>query len=147
MISWFLSFYCWKSVCNTMLYMIFSVWLRISFNPADIDRFWTHTGKPFLLQIDISLDAQTFCVSWGDELMQLEMSNYHKSIPHLRAFPIWVKPNFENQKHQRYGEICLEAVWPPYTCFILNYAQYWWECWQEVSALYLLYEPRKSSFP
>ena len=39
---WLLFWYLWKVVCNMMLYMIYSVWLRISSNPADLNQFWKY---------------------------------------------------------------------------------------------------------
>ena len=33
-----------------MLYIIFSVWLKIGSNPADINRFWSHTGQSVVNQ-------------------------------------------------------------------------------------------------
>ena len=47
----FLFWYSWKIVCNTMLYMIFLVWLRTGSNPAGINRFRSHTGKTLLWNV------------------------------------------------------------------------------------------------
>ena len=41
LILWFFNYYLWKIVCNTMLYIIFSM----AENPADINLFWSHTGR------------------------------------------------------------------------------------------------------
>ncbi len=37
----------WKTVCNMMLFMIFSLWLRTGSNPPDINRFRIDTGNDY----------------------------------------------------------------------------------------------------
>ena len=89
----------------------FSVWLRTSSNPADMNRFWSHNGKSLLsIAILIQLEGSAAARQPPVSLNEIKILQFKNLAASQNLTKIWQSPSFQKKNSKHPNRFKFEAL-------------------------------------